>query len=259
LVAGEGPTGLSLARSGSVATLTIERERAGNSIDRATASELELVVADLSDDPDLVMVVVTGAGERFFCTGGDVKDYRALRTEQSVRDLSLLMQRTLDALERLPALAVAAINGTALGGGVELALACDVRIADEECELSLPQARLGVIPGWGGTHRLAQAIGRSRALELMGTGRAVPAREALGIGLVDAIAPAGEVMSRVTSLAQHVSEAAPRAARSIKPAVAAGADAEAVADLFAELWLSDDHLEAERAYSERRPPRFTGR
>jgi enoyl-CoA hydratase/carnithine racemase len=259
LVSSEDLTGLSLKRSGAVATLTIERERAGNSIDRATAAELERVVASLSDDPDLVMVIVTGAGERFFCTGGDVKDYRALRTEQSVRRLSLLMQRTLDALEGLPALTVAAINGTALGGGVELALACDVRIADEACELSLPQARLGVIPGWGGTHRLVRTIARSRALELLATGRAVPAREALGIGLVDEIAPAGKVMSRVTSLAQHVSEAAPRATRSMKPAVAAGADPEAVADLFAELWLSEDHLEAERAYSERRPPRFTGR
>jgi enoyl-CoA hydratase/carnithine racemase len=259
LVTGERSTGLSLGRSGAVATLTIERERAGNSIDRATASELERVVAGLSDDPDLVMVVVTGAGKRFFCTGGDVKDYRALRTEQSVRSLSLLMQRTLDALEGLPALTVAAINGTALGGGLELALACDVRIADEGCELSLPQARLGVIPGWGGTHRLVRTIGRSRALELLATGRAVPAREALSMGLVDAVAPAGKVMSRVSSLAQHVTEAAPRAARSMKLAVAAGADAETVADLFAELWLSEDHLEAERAYSERRPPRFSGR
>jgi enoyl-CoA hydratase/carnithine racemase len=259
LISGESSSGLSLVRSDAVATLTIERERAGNSIDRATASELERVVAGLSDDPDLVMVVVTGAGGRFFCTGGDVKDYRALRTEKSVRSLSLLMQRTLDSLERLPALTVAAINGTALGGGVELALACDVRIADEGCELSLPQARLGVIPGWGGTHRLVRTIGRSRALELLVTGRAVPAREALDMGLVDALAPAGKVMSRVTSLTQHVTESAPRAARSMKPAVAAGADAEAVADLFAELWLSEDHLEAERAYSERRPPRFTGR
>jgi enoyl-CoA hydratase len=259
LVTGESSTGLSLGRSGAVATLTIERERAGNSIDRATASELEQVVAGLSDDPDLVMMVVTGAGKRFFCTGGDVKDYRALRTEQSVRSLSLLMQRTLDALEGLPALTVAAINGTALGGGLELALACDVRIADEGCELSLPQARLGVIPGWGGTHRLVRTIGRSRALELLATGRAVPAREALSMGLVDAVAPVGEVMSRVASLTQHVTEAAPRAARSMKPAVAAGADAEVVADLFAKLWLSEDHLEAERAYSERRPPRFSGR
>jgi enoyl-CoA hydratase/carnithine racemase len=259
LVTGQGSTGLSLVRSAAIATLTIEREHAGNSIDRATAVELERVVASLSDDPDVVMVVLTGAGDRFFCTGGDVKDYRALRTEQSVRLMSLLMQRSLDALERLPALAVAAINGIALGGGLELALACDVRIADERCELSLPQGRLGVIPGWGGTHRLVRTIGRSRALELLATRRAVPAREALGIGLVDAIAPAGEVMSRVTSLAQHVTEAAPRATRSMKPAVAVGADPEAVAELFAELWLSEDHLEAERAYSERRPPRFTGR
>jgi enoyl-CoA hydratase/carnithine racemase len=104
-----------------------------------------------------------------------------------------------------------------------------------------------------------RTIGRSRALELLVTGRAVLAREALGMGLVDALAPAGKVMSRVTSLSQHATESAPRAARSMKPAVAAGADAEAVADLFAELWLSEDHLEAERAYSERRPPRFTGR
>ena len=259
MVSGESSTGLSLVRSGSVATLTLEREYAGNSIDRATAAELERAVTGLSDDPDLVMVVVTGGGKRFFCTGGDVKDYRALRTEQSVRHLSLLLQRTLDALERLPALTVAAINGTALGGGLELALACDVRIADEGCELSLPQARIGVIPGWGGTHRLVRATGRSRALELLTTGRVVPAREALGMGLVDAIAPAGEVMSRVTSLAQRVTAAAPRATRSMKAAVAAGADAEAVADLFADLWVSDDHLEAERAYSERRPPRFTGR
>lgn len=242
-----------------MATLTIEREHAGNSIDRTTAAEMARVVASLSDDPDLVMVVVTGAGKRFFCTGGDVKDYRALRTERAVRNLSLLMQRTLDALERLPALAVAAISGTALGGGLELALACDVRIADEGCELSLPQARLGVIPGWGGTHRLVRTIGRSRALELLTTGRVVPAREALSMGLVDAIVPPGEVMPRVASLAESVTAAAPRAARSMKPAVAAGADREAVADLFADLWLSEDHLEAERAYSERRPPRFTGR
>lgn len=256
--AAAGRDGFAIDRDGPVATLQLRREHAGNAIDRATGRRLDAALAGLEHDESLLCLVVAAAGQRFFCTGGDLNDYRELDTAQAGQDTSLLMQATLDRLERMSAITVAAINGVALGGGLELALACDLRVADERAELSLPQARLGVVPGWGGVHRLHRVVGRARAVRLLATAETVGADEAERIGLVDAVVPAGTARSAAEDLAGRIAANAPLAVRSVKPALAMRNDEEALAALFGTLWDSRDHREAERAYFQRRRPSWQG-
>jgi enoyl-CoA hydratase/carnithine racemase len=244
--------GFSLARNGPTAVLRLEREHAGNSIDRRTALGLHAELERLEEDPALAVLLVTSSGRRFFCTGGDLDDYRALGTAEDGREMSRLLQGLLTRLERLPAITVAAINGVALGGGCELALACDIRIAEAHAQLSLPQTRLGVIPGWGGTHRLVRTVGRSRAVELLATARAVPADEALALGLVDRVAAGDGSLAEAERLAEAVAANSTTAVRSVKPAIELGDDVDGLAELFGRLWDAPDHREAERDYFSQR-------
>lgn len=255
----ETHAGFALRRDGAVATLVLDREHAGNAIDRATGQALDAAIARLGDDASLLALVVTASGERFFCTGGDLKDYRALDTAAAGRDTSLLMQRVLTRLETMPAITIAAVNGTALGGGLELALACDLRIAEDHVELGLPQARLGVVPGWGGAHRLLRVVGRARAIRILATAAAVDAREAERIGLVDAVVARGAARPASEQLAAEIAGNAPLAVRSVKEVLDLGDDAGAQAELFGRLWDTRDHREAERAYFQRRRPVWEGR
>ena len=251
------PPGVTLTRSGPVAVVRIDREHVGNSVDRATARELHSLLAGVADDPGLLAVVLTTAGKRFFCTGGDLKDFQTMATAIDAREMSLDMQAALGVMERLPAISIAAISGLALGGGTELAVACDLRIAAEGARFGLPQARLGLLPGWGGVPRLARAVGRARALELLATGRMIDAATALSYGLVSEVVPAGTADERALALAGAVAASAPLAVRAIKGA--AGMDATATAEAFGQLWVSADHREAEAARAQRREPRWQGR
>ncbi len=255
----DGAAGFRLERDEAVASLVVDREHAGNAIDRATGRALDDALRRLSDDPSLLALVVTSAGTRFFCTGGDLKDYRALDTGAAARETSLLMQRMLSRLEDLPAITIAAINGTALGGGLELALACDLRVIEEQVQLSLPQARLGVVPGWGGAERLVRTVGRSRAVRIMATAASITAEEAERTGLADLVVAPGEASAAAHRLAGEISANAPLAVRGVKEALALGDDVQAQAALFARLWETRDHREAERAYFERRAPVWEGR
>lgn len=240
-----------------MATVRIDREHVGNAVGRATARALHSLLAAVAEDPGLLSVVLSTAGDRFFCTGGDLKDFQAMSTDVAAREMSMDMQAALGLLERLPALSIAAVSGLALGGGTELAVACDIRIADERARFGLPQARLGLLPGWGGVPRLIRTLGRSRALELLATGRMIDAETALGYGLVSEVVPAGTAPARAMALAEEVAGGAPAAIRSIKPA--AEMDVTATAEAFGRLWVGADHREAEAARAQRRDPRWAAR
>lgn len=242
------------------ATLRICRPGAGNALSRETAEELSAVVDTLAADPPAA-VVVAAEGERFFCTGGDLEDYRALTDRDMALAVSLRMQDILGRLRALPCLVVCALEGAAIGGGAEVALACDLRIAGSRATFALPQGRLGVVPGWGGAAWLVEAVGRGRAVELLATGRTVEADEAGAIGLVHTVVPAGQAEIAARAVVEQARTASRDALRDVKPVVDPAATAGDVARIFAALWIGDDHRAAEVDWWDRRqrvatdPPR----
>jgi enoyl-CoA hydratase len=197
-------------------------------------------------------VVLAASGERFFCTGGDLEDYQALTDRESAREVSLTMQQVLGRLRSLPCPVVCAVEGAAIGGGAELALACDVRIAGARATIAFPQTRLGVVPGWGGAGWLLEAVGRARAVELLATGRTLGADEAERAGLFTTVAPAGRAESAAVDLAANVAGSSRTALRMVKRVLDLGDDRDGVADVFADLWVGDEHRAAEAAWRARR-------
>ena len=252
-------------RRGGVEILTIDRPHAGNAIGAGLATELLDALDRLAGDETLHAVVVTGAGDRFFCTGGDVKEYRAIATPEELDARFERTRRAMDMLEALPCPAIAAVNGYALGGGGEILLCCDHRVADERAEIGWPQARLGIIPAWNGIDRLVRDCGPRVASRLLLTGERIGAAEALRLGIVDEVAPAGKALEAALAHAAALEAAAPMALRATKRAIRAAASlppAESRAlqrEMFPGLWFSADHKEAEAAFAERRPPVFRGR
>ena len=203
-----------------------------NAFDTAQRGELAAAVRELADDRDVRAVVLYG-GERLFAAGADVKALAAMGPEE-VRGWNRALQRTFDEVARLPVPVVAAITGYALGGGLELALAADYRVAADDAVLGQPEVQLGIIPGSGGTQRLTRLIGPSRAKNLLMTGRRVAADEALRLGLVDEVAPAAEVYDTALAYARRLAEGPPAALEAIKEAVDHGADAGLAAGLALE-------------------------
>ena len=252
-------------RRGGVEILTIDRPHAGNAISAGLTTELLEALERLAEDRGLHAVVVTGAGDRFFCTGGDVKEYRAIATPEELDARFERTRRAMDMLEALPCPVVAAANGYALGGGGEILLCCDYRVADERAEIGWPQARLGIIPAWNGIDRLVRDRGPRVASRLLTTGERISAAEALRLGVIDEVAPAGKALEAALAHARALEAAAPMALRATKRAIRAAAalpPAESRAlqrEMFPGLWFSEDHKEAEAAFAERRPPVFKGR
>jgi len=242
---------------------TIDREALRNAISMALLRELCAHLARVAHDSTLRCVVLTGAGERAFCAGADLKE-RALMSASDVGEFHALLRRALDAIEAAPQVFVAALNGAALGGGLELSLACDLRVAADSAELGLPEVSLGIIPGGGGTQRLSRLVGLSRAKDLVLTARRVKAAEALAMGLVSQVVPRPRLVPEALSLAERVAKNAPVALRQAKRALALGFElplAEAL-DLEHRLYepclVSADRREALRAFAEKRSPNFTG-
>lgn len=248
-----------------VGLVTINRPQAQNSISIETMHEMGHLLDHIEKDTDLRALVITGAGDTAFVAGGDLKDFRSLDSFQAGRRMSLYMQGILNRFEELDQPVIAAINGYAFGGGCELAVACDFRIAAEGAQLGFRQVRFGIMTGWGGAQRLLRLVGRSKALELLLTGDIVTAQEALKIGLVDRVAPAGGVLEAALELAGRIAQNPPLALANIKRAIVKGwempmrAAMEYEAELFAATWDSEDHREAEQAFAEKRPPKFKGR
>jgi enoyl-CoA hydratase len=193
--------GVSCSRTGDVAVLRLQRPPV-NALDPSLVGLLHAALEGLADDSSVGALVVTGGNDRFVA-GGDLKAISAMSAVEFL-DMIEGIKACFDAVEALPIPTIAAINGDALGGGLELALACDLRIADDDARLGLPEVRLGMLPGAGGTQRLTEIVGRGPALDLLLTGRAASADEALRIGLIDRVVPAGTVLDAAVSLASSL-------------------------------------------------------
>jgi enoyl-CoA hydratase len=250
---------------GDVGLVTINRPKVHNALNMQTIRELREVCFRLRDEDRLRALVLTGAGHAAFLSGGDLKEFQQIKTAEEARHMISTMKEVTDLLAAYPWPVIAAVNGLAVGGGCETAIACDFRIASEAAELGFRQIKMGIMSGWGGGPRLIHLIGRSRALRLMLTGDLVKAQEALAMGLVDEVVPAGEVVPRAMELARAIAANAPLAVRAYKRLAQATArvplDAaiEYETELFGPVWVSEDHEECVRAFFERRPPRLLGK
>jgi enoyl-CoA hydratase len=251
-------------RIGCAALLTIDRPKAANAIDLPTAAAFSQAIERIRFESDIRGVVITGAGGRIFCSGGDLKAYSKFETPQDLAEMVSRLGGLLDALETLPVPVIAAIDGQAIGGGAELALACDLRFMSSAATIVFPQVSLGIVPGWNGLERLTRLCGPSTAMRLLMSAKRVGAEEALRYGLVDEISSDGAVGAALQFVASLVT-AAPLALAAVKRLVrisateSRGAARREINEKLSELWFSADHREAETAFREKRPPKFLGR
>ena len=252
-------------RIGAALVLTICRPEAGNSIDQPTAKALGEALRLNRKDRTLRAVVVTGEGGKFFCSGGDLKAYRGLTTKKQLAAAFGRVRTLLDDFESYPLPVLAAIDGYALGGGMEMAMACDLRFASSGAKIGLPQGRLGLIPGWNGTQRLVELVGRGAALKLLLTGEALTAAEAQAVGLIDELAGDAGALNQALAFTERLAKMAPLALGAIKTAVRASVRSSAKIGTqvatreFERLWFTADHREAEAAFAEKRRPSFLGK
>jgi enoyl-CoA hydratase len=253
-----------LAVDGGVATVTLDRPDVLNAMNETMRRELTRLFTNLATDEAVRVIVVTGGGERAFSAGADIREFVEPPVPVHYRE----QRRRVDfrqAMDRCPQPILAAIRGYALGGGLELALACDIRIAGDDAQVGLTEINLAIIPGGGGTQRLARLVGRGKALEMILTGARLRADEALRLGLVERVVPAAEVLTHATELARTLAAKAPVALRYAKEAVVKGIElplAEGLRlenDLSTLLRTTDDRVEGARAFLEKRAPRWTGR
>jgi enoyl-CoA hydratase len=251
-------------RDDAVAIVTINRPQVLNALNSDTIDQLRRTMLDLQHDAAIRAIVLTGAGEKSFVAGADINEL-AVQTPASGREHALRGQHVFDLIENLGKPVIAAINGFALGGGCELAMACTLRIAAETARIGQPEINLGLIPGYAGTQRMSRLVGRGRAMDLILTGAPVAAAEAERIGLVSRVVPAAELMAAARSLAAQLATSAPIAMRYIISAINKGADmpfADAChyeATLFGLVASTDDMREGTRAFLEKRKAEFKGR
>ena len=255
---------LLLERDGAVAMVTINRPKVLNALNSQTIDELRRAILELRADDEIRAIVLTGSGEKSFVAGADINEL-AVQTPVTGREHALSGQHVFDLLENMGKPVIAAINGFALGGGCELAMACTLRLAADTARLGQPEISLGLIPGYAGTQRLPRLVGKGKAMELILTGTPIAADEAQRIGLVNRVLPAADLMKAAKELAAQLAKSAPIAMRYIINAVNKGVEmpfAEACqyeATLFGLVASTEDMREGTRAFLEKRKAEFKGR
>jgi enoyl-CoA hydratase len=252
-----------LVVEGNTAVVTVDRPKALNALNTSTLEQLEEAFAKVAGQAEIRGLIVTGAGEKAFVAGADIAEMMNLNIEQSLA-FAARGHRVFDALERLHCPTLAAVNGFALGGGCELALACDLIYAADNAKFGLPEVSLGIIPGFGGTQRLTRLVGRSRAKELIFTGDMVDAVQAKAIGLALDVVPAAQLLSHCRAVIGRIAKKGPLAVSRAKRVIAQGADLSLAAgnqverEAFADLFHSADRKEGMSAFLEKRPAAFRG-
>ncbi len=253
---------LSAQASGGVLTLLIDRPKALNALNSQVISELHTAVERAQNDPEVHVIVLAGAGEKAFVAGADIKEMSAMTQDEAV-EFARAGQAVVRLLAEGPKLSIAAVDGFALGGGCELAVACDWLIASEGSRFGQPEVKLGVIPGFGGTQRLTRRVGASRARYLVLSGDLVKAEDALALGLVDKVVERGQALETALAMAgKMTSEYSMLACRKAKEVIAAGEGKsleealELEAQAFGSMFTTHDQTEGMTAFLEKRPPRY---
>lgn len=244
--------------------ITLNRPKASNSLNHELLCAIENAVEHISQSKNIRCLILTGKGEKAFCAGADLKEREGMDEGQVLRFI-LKLSAVNTAIQRLPIPVIAAVNGAALGGGLELALAADLRIASEHAVMGMPETRLAIIPGGGGTQRLPRLIGEARAKELIFTGRRVDAPEALGLGMVNRITQHQDLMPQCFDMAGMIAQTGPVAVEMAKHAINAGMQTDIDTGLAIEsnayrvIIPTQDRREALAAFKEKRTPQFKGK
>lgn len=247
-----------------IATITINRPKSLNALNRATMQELSDTLEKIAGGEDIGVVLLTGAGEKAFVAGADVSEMREF-SPLEVLEFSRFGNGVLGNIERLPQPVIGVINGFALGGGCELAMACDILVASDNAKFAQPEVNLGIIPGWGGTQRLPRLVGRNIAKEIVLTGEMISAQRAYEIGLVNRVVPREDLMETAREIARKILEKGPVAVRTAKSVMNRGIDLDLEsacaleANAFAVMFSTGDGAEGMTAFLEKRKPAFTGR
>jgi len=247
-----------------IAYVTIDRPKVLNALNMATMQELKQAFAAIKDDHEVRVVILTGAGEKSFVAGADIGEL-SQHSPVSAKEYTHQGQAIIDAIENLGKPVIACVNGFALGGGCELAMACTMRIASENAKLGQPEVKLGLIPGYGGTQRLPRLVGKGIAMQLVLTGEMIGAQEAHRIGLVNEVVPASELIARAEAIAAKIAANAPLAIQYAMEAVNHGLDLPLADGLFLEATLfgvccaTEDKNEGTKAFLEKRPAQFKGK
>jgi enoyl-CoA hydratase len=257
-------TNLLIEIADAVAVVTINRPAALNALNKDVLEELAAAFTELESNENVACVILTGSGSKAFVAGADIAAMQALDAV-SAEHFARLGHSVFNAIENFPKPVIAAVNGFALGGGCELAMACDIRIAAENARFGQPEVNLGVIPGFGGTLRLARLVGKGRAKELIFTGDMVDAQEAHRIGLANKVVAAEELLAKARSMATKIASKGPVAVRFAKESIDSGLEMDLdrggrfEASLFGLCFATTDQKEGMQAFLEKRPAKFTGK
>ncbi|OEH94385.1 enoyl-CoA hydratase [Bacillus solimangrovi] len=246
-----------------IITITLNRPESANAFSKDMLFNLHEVLTDIKFDTSIRCVIITGAGERIFCAGADLKE-RSRMSEVEVKKTVSLIRHTMDELESLPMPVIAAINGAAFGGGLELALSCDIRIASDNAKVGLTETSLAIIPGAGGTQRLTRLIGKGRAKELIFTAARLTANEAVEYGIIEHITSQDELLNKANEIAEKISNNGPIAVRQAKLAINRGSEVDLQTGLkieemaYAITIPTKDRIEGLQAFKEKRKPNYKG-